>query len=276
MTSKLRIYGIVLLIGVTTSCGRVPKDILTQQKMRVVLYDMQLAEALIESNPADFGTNNERQDVYNAVFAKHNITQSELDSSMIWYGKNMDLYIRIYDLVIKDINDSFESLGEIKPSPLSVDVSAKDSIDIWMLKQSFTFSPDNIFNTLSFDILPHVPFSSGSSFVLGMSAWGLPEGMPYNPRIHISAVHEDTIISVNSMLNKNGYFEVALKTIATKQIKRVHGYITLNNADAKYHRIYLDNIKMMKYNYGSKALTAPNANVNVDGEFDPSEFNISD
>ena len=257
INNQLRIYSIIMLICVVASCSRVPKHILSEKKMRTILYDMQVAEALVETNSETYGTSDKRQAVYNGVFLKHNITQAEYDSSLIWYGQHMDLYMRIYKLVLKDVNESIAALGDIKPDPLSGDVSAKDSVDIWLYSRSHIFKPERAFNTLIFDIAPQKPYSSGSSYVFGMSVWGVSAHLKHKPRIHLSAVHADTIIFINEEITGDGYNEAVLRTIATKQVKRVYGYIQVNDINASYHRIYLDNIQLMKYNYGSKALTAP-------------------
>jgi hypothetical protein len=257
MTNRLRIFGIITLFCIAASCSRVPKNIISEKKMRIVLYDMQIAEAIVETNNEFYVTSDKRQDVYDAVFAKHNISQADYDSSLVWYGMHMDLYMSIHNLVLKDVNVKIADLGDIKPNPLSGEMSAKDSIDIWIYNRSFTFKPERIFNTLAFDIKPQKAYSSGSSYVLGVLTWGVNEELKHKPKIHLSAVMADTIISVNKEITKDGYHEIILKTIATKQIQRVYGYMTMNNTDASYHRIYLDDINLMKYNYGSKALDAP-------------------
>jgi hypothetical protein len=225
--------------------------------MQAVLYDMQIAEAIVETNYESYKTSDERQTVYDAVFAKHHITQAEYDSSLVWYGENMDLYMRIYKLVLKDINVHIASMGDIRPNPLSGEFSAKDSIDIWIYNRSFTFGKERIFNTLTFDIEPQKPYSSGSSYVLGLSVWGVSPHLKHKPKISINAMHNDTIISANKDITGDGYYETVLKTVATKQVKRIYGYIMMNNTDASYHRIYIDDIQLLKYNYGSHALTAP-------------------
>ncbi|MDR1380107.1 MAG: DUF4296 domain-containing protein [Tannerella sp.] len=239
------------------SCSRVPEHIISEKKMRATLYDMQIAEAIVETDYESYRTSDERQVVYDAVFAKHHITQAEYDSSLVWYGENMDLYMRIYRLVLKDINENIASLGDIKPNPLSGDVSAKDSIDVWVYNRSFTFRPERVFNALTFDIKPQKPYSSGSSYVFGLSVWGIFPNLKHKPRIRINAVHADTVISVNRDITGDGYYETVVRTIATKQVERVYGHVIMNDANASYHRIYMDDIRLMKYNYGSKALTAP-------------------
>jgi hypothetical protein len=239
------------------SCSKVPDHIISEKKMRAVLYDMQIAEAVVETDYETYRTGDERQTVYDGVFAKHHITQAEYDSSLVWYGENMELYMRIYKLVLKDINDNIASLGDIKPNPLSGEVSTKDSIDVWIYNRNFTFKPERIFNALTFDIAPQKPYSSGSSYVFGLSVWGVSPNLKYKPKIRINAVHADTIISVDKDITGDGYYETILRSVVTKQVKRVYGYIVINDSEASYHRIYIDDIRLMKYNYGSRALTAP-------------------
>jgi hypothetical protein len=219
---------------------------------------MQIAEALVETNNESYKTSYERQTVYDAVFAKHNIAQAEYDSSLIWYGEHMDLYMRIYRMVLKDVNENIALIGDIKPNPLSGDVSAKDSVDVWIYSRHHTFRPEQgTFQMLSFDISPQQPYSSGSSYVFGFSVWGVSPMLKQKPEIRLSAMQEDTIITVRNEITENGYYETVLKTVATKQVKRVYGYITIKDTTARFHRIYIDKINLMKYNYGSKALTAP-------------------
>jgi len=147
------------------SCSRVPKHILSERKMRVVLYDMMIAEAMIEIKNDSFPTSKERQMVFDAVFTKHRITQADYDTSLIWYGKHIDLYMAIYKLVQKDVNEKYAALGEINPNPLSGDISSQDSIDIWIYKRFKILHPKSVFNTLTFDITPQTPYSSGSSYI---------------------------------------------------------------------------------------------------------------
>jgi hypothetical protein len=85
--------------------------------MRKVLYDMQMAEAIVSVEYEKYGTPEKKQKVYDAVFHKYGITQAEYDSSLIWYGKNMDLYMDVYKLVLKDIEKNIDLLGgETRPS----------------------------------------------------------------------------------------------------------------------------------------------------------------
>jgi hypothetical protein len=219
--------------------------------MRVVLYDMLIAEAMIETMPESYPTHDEKLSVYNAVFAKHHITQAEYDSTLIWYGKNMDLYMAVYKLVLRDVNASIAALGDIKPNPSSGDVSGYDSIDIWIDRRYDVFKPQRFFNTLVFDVSPEKPYSPGSSYALRLSVWGIPPDLKHNPKIHISVLQADTIIFMNQEITGDGYYETIVNSSAAKDVTRIYGYIFMNITDATYHRIYLNDIRLMKYKDGS-------------------------
>ena len=258
MTNRFHKYGVLAFICLIASCSRTPKNILSDKAFRSVLYDMLVAEALVETNYDDYRTSDERERVYQGVFAKHQISQAKYDSSMIWYGKNMDLYLRIYKLVIDDINVSITRLGDIKPNPLSGEMSNRDSIDVWINSPQFTFTPKQVFRAMTFDIAPERPYSAGSSYVMGLSVWGMPPEQNNKIRLGLRAVQADTIIFVNQDITGDGFYETILKTVATKSVTRLYGYIQLmDTTDSEYHKVYINDIQLMKYNYGSKALTAP-------------------
>ena len=231
----------------TAACSRVPKHIISERKMRVVLYDMQLAEAIVERMPESFPTSDDKMAVYDAVFEKHRITQAEYDSSLIWYGKHIDLYMGIYRLVLKDISENLNAYNTVLPDAISGDISDSDTIDIWIYDRNNVFKPERVFNILRFDIFPQNAYSSGSSYVFELSAWGIPPILKVKPKIHISVVQADTIISVQKEITDDGFYETIVRTIDSLDVKRIYGYIYLNEPDAAFHRIYLNDIRLMKY-----------------------------
>jgi hypothetical protein len=208
---------------------------------------MQIAEAMVEVEFEEYRTSEEKQKLYDAVFAKHRITQVKYDSSLIWYGENMDLYMAIYKLVLKDIEKNLAAMSDVKQDPLSGEMSAKDSLDIWIQSDNFMFNSKNRFDRLVFDIKPQQPYISSSSYVLGFNIWGILPSMQNKPRIKLSVVQGDTIISVRQEIQEDGYWETVIKTVETRQVNRIFGYVIMNNAE-KFRHIYLDEIKLMKYN----------------------------
>ncbi|MDR1746727.1 MAG: DUF4296 domain-containing protein [Tannerella sp.] len=244
----------LIIIAFSASCSRTPKGILSEEKMRQVLVDMQLAEAMINSDQGKYGPMDERMRLYQAVFDKYHLTKAEYDSSLIWYGKNLDIYMQIYEMAEADVKQRIEAIGDVKPEVTSQ--SSADSVDIWVYRKYYELSPDALVNTVLFDFQPDEPYSSGSIFLFGMNVWGLPLPSATETPIvvQLRAFQSDTIVSVKDTIRADGYHELMLRTISTKKVVRVYGYIRSDIRDVRYHKIYLDQLLMMKFRYGSQAL----------------------
>jgi hypothetical protein len=67
------------------------------------------------------------------------------------------------------------------------------------------------------------------------------------PSVKLSIVQGDTILTVNREIPADGYQEITLQSVDTKKVNRIFGYIFINNAE-KFHRIYLNDIQLTKYN----------------------------
>lgn len=249
MPIKYRYSIAFLVLFLLTTCSKVPDHILSEKKMQEVITDMHLAESIIASDYKRYDNDSIKKVLFQSVFAKHEITQADYDSSLVWYGRHLDIYLKVYDRAKIVIENQIKDLGDVQAK--AAPSSNQDSINIWPRRTSAELTPKALFNGIVFDISPDVNYSSGSSFVLGMKVWGLKEGSRYYPEVRISAHQGDTIITTNQTIKKDGYQEIIVKSLPTKQVKQVYGYIRLDNADSTYYKVYLDSINLMKYNYGS-------------------------
>jgi hypothetical protein len=223
--------------------------------MKDVLVDMQLAENLITTNYQDYPDSIRRAALYQSIFQKYKITQAIYDSSLVWYGKNLDVLTRIYDAAINDLNEQIRELGDVQASAApSVN---QDSVNLWPRRDYLTLLPEALFNGTTFDIQPEREYLSGSTFVLCLRVWGVSSQMRRQPEIRMTAELADTTIVVNEKITREGYQEIILKTPVTKRAKRIYGYIRMDHAETNYYKIYLDNLRLMRYNYGSSALKLP-------------------
>jgi len=250
MQNKLLKYGIALgLISVLAACSKVPKEILSEKEMQNVLTDMMIADAMIGADYTTYANDTTKMALYDAVFRKHNINQAKYDSSLVWYGRNLDIYMKVYDRVLLAVNKQIANLGDIQAD--ATPATGRDSVNIWPRRATLVFSPKSVFNGTTFDLTPDSPYPSGSSFVLGLRVWGLTPEIYNFPEVRISAEQQDTIITVENKIMADGYYETVLNTLATRQVKRVYGYIRMDNSDSTYFKVYVDSLNLMRYNYGT-------------------------
>lgn len=240
-------YGVFLLvIAGLAACSKMPKGILSEKMMQQVQTDMMVAEAMVNNS---YYNDTMKLALYQGVFRKYNVTQAQYDSSLVWYGRNLDIYMKMYNRMIVDLDKRIAALGDVQAD--AGPASNRDSLDIWPRRNMFIMEPRSLFNGVAFDIKPEANYSSGSSFVLGVRFWGLKKDVKFKPELRLSAVQRDTIITISKEIGQDGYYEAVLRTMPTRQIQRVFGTIRFENMDSAYHKVYVDSLSLMKYNYGT-------------------------
>ena len=242
--SRIHIWLITLVL--LMSCSKVPDEILSEKEMQRVMTDMLMAESLIGIDYNTYKNDTIKAALYASVFKKHGIDKAMYDSSLVWYGKNLDIYMKVYERVLADVNKQIVALGDVQVD--ATPASNRDSVNIWPRRAFLTFSPTAAFNGQTFDIHPSINFPSGSRFVFGMRFWGLTKGQ--KTLVRLAAEQGDTTIVIDRTFEKDGYHEIALSSVSTKRVKRVYGYIRLNSADSAYYKVYVDSLSLMRYNYG--------------------------
>jgi hypothetical protein len=266
MRKKLFKYSLIALLGTSaamTSCSKVPQGVLPERKMKDVLIDMQLAENIISSNYQLYADTLRKGALYQSVFKKYQITQAVYDSSLIWYARNPDVLLSLYDMVLNDLNERIRALGDIQAAT-SPSVN-QDSVNIWPRRDYLTFqASEAVFNGTIFEMQPDNEYLPGSTFVLSMQVWGVNERMRHTPEIRISAELMDTTIVINQKITKDGPVEIVLKTPAVKRTRRLYGYIRMDQAETHYYKIYIDKLQLIRYNYGSSALKLRSDSIAID------------
>ncbi len=92
----------LLATTLLAACSKVPDGILSEKKMQGVLTDMLLAEAMVNVDYNTYKSDTMKLALYESVFRKHDITQAVYDSSLVWYGRNLDIYMEVYNRVLAD------------------------------------------------------------------------------------------------------------------------------------------------------------------------------
>jgi hypothetical protein len=246
---KLGISFIFFLFMV--ACSRVPKGIIPEKKMQRLLTDIHLADAIISSDPSNFQSDEDKRALYQSVFEKHRVTEAVYDSSLVWYGKNLDVYMQVYNMALADVKKKIEATTPTEPEKILT--GNEDSVDIWATGKYHAFYPASLSNSLIFNFIPEEDYSSGSIFVLSLQVMGFISGMQSPVEVHLRAEQTDTTLIANNKIDKDGYYEMILRTLPIHKVKRVYGYVRFNEDTVPYHKIYLNDLSMMKYRYGSEA-----------------------
>ena len=241
-------FGITLIFFLSVvGCSRAPKGIISEKKMQQVITDIYMADAIINSDPYTFGRDEDKKALYQSVFDKYRITEALYDTSLIWYGKNLDVYMQVNNMALAEVKRRIEKTGSIEPEKTSI--VNEDSIDIWTERRYYEFFPTSLSNTVIFRFRSETDYPSGSVFILGLHVLGLVRDMQSPVEVHLRAEQNDTTIVATQTITTNGYHETILRTLPVQRVKQVYGYVRLNADTVPYHKIYLNDFRMIKYRY---------------------------
>ncbi len=123
----LKLNFIALLLISVVSCTNRPKEVLSPSKMEDVIFDLYLVDGAFEQkNIVDAGVDTSLVKMYQGILDKHEISQANFDSSLVWYASQPKQFKRIYEDVILrlekfktkesariDLEDSLAILNEV-------------------------------------------------------------------------------------------------------------------------------------------------------------------
>jgi hypothetical protein len=244
---------ILMLQFFITSCGPQPRGVLSQKKMQSVMSDVMLAEQVINMDNVTFYNDSTKKMLYKSVFDKHHITEAVYDSSLIWYGKNLDIYMKLYDRVIADYQKRLDALepkvkeGEEKERINRTQNTQMDTLDIWSDNNpsSIAFNNHNLVNGITFSMQPMGGYPMNSTFVFKMKSIGIKGDR--TPIVRMSVVQQDTTQVVDGTINSDGSRNFMLAARPDKGlVLKVTGFILMSKGSATDYRSYVNDIQLLR------------------------------
>lgn len=75
-----------------------PKNILTDEQMENVMYDLSLADGAMVMKNIGHG-DSVRYEYYQSVLKKNGIEKADFDSTLVWYTKHMEQFEAVIEIV---------------------------------------------------------------------------------------------------------------------------------------------------------------------------------
>lgn len=228
----LTYYLLSFIIGSTsiTSCGD-DRDKLSRDKMVEVLHDIQLAEAIYQTKYNDFRDKEQKDALIQGILEKHGITQAELDSSLVWYADNAEIYMKVNDSVISSLKKEVDKLGKTLPRALGA-----SNINNSILPAYYYLSGD--IPTLTFN-LDSTQVKNYPQFSLEFNTLGIEAKM--KAEVEVLFEYADTIIVQNQSLSGDNHFKVVSDTLP---LKNISGYFHINSREVMNNKVLLYNIHL--------------------------------
>ena len=129
-----RLPVIFLLLVLIVSCNKTPDYVISEDKMARLMADLYIGDAVVESEHRTYANDSLRKVLQQSIYAKHGVTQELVDTSLYWYGHNiqayMDMCTKTEEILQKRIEEAERAGGKAESAPRQMSLDG-DSVDIW-------------------------------------------------------------------------------------------------------------------------------------------------
>lgn len=225
---------------VFSSCSSKPKNVLPEDKMVSLLADMELAEAYASSTMNSGNVNIDKQKLARGVLLSHGVTKEELDSTLAWYGRNLDDYSALFEKVDKEILAKQKKIL----SQNKTELPTGETLDLWNSTQMMQLTSKG----------------GNSGWVLSIDSIDLKRGDRLSWQFHfqeslgakgiLGVEYQDGTIefAASTFMNKNSA-SLNMQTDTAKSVRRIFGSLSIN--ERKKYPVFADSIKFTSTPYDS-------------------------
>ena len=223
---------------------------MSKGKMKDVLYDYHLAQAMLSTTPESERASN--QDYIDAVLRKHGITQADFDSSMVWYNVNADDLKDIYASLRQRFEEENQTLQlQTGNSEMAVAVSyGSDTTNLWTGQRVIVLRNRNLQNVEQFTFKADSSFHPADHFLLFANINlkhdpGL--GTDYQLTMALTLRNKEGMsFSKVETYTQSGSHQLEVSQAVPKDIEEVSGFFYYRGKKGGRNLALIDNISLVR------------------------------
>lgn len=222
------ILSVSLITMMLLSCSNKPGYLIPQKKMVDVLYDIQLAQAIYNDYNRKIDTNEKKDALIRDVLNKHNVKQTDMDSSMMWYSDNIKLYMEINDSVANRLKKTREVFNN--------QMRARNSISSYDVLPPY-FYMDNATPVLAFRIdSVKLKNMNPSMFSWRFDIMGvIPQDTLWAATLY---TYNDTVVEDIMPIGNGGHYVFNKPSLPDSLLKDISGYVRMKKTSLANVVIY--------------------------------------
>lgn len=222
--------GIFCLLVIVSSCGDRPSNVLSEDKMVSLMVDMELAEAY--QNTTHTASGQERIDIGKRVLKMHGVSEETLDTTLAWYGRNIDEYSELFKKVDKEIIKRQKKYTEIPGQQIQV------SDNLWQFGEHLIISPLSGQDAFSFS-LNHPEIEKGDLLEI---SFALPNALALNGTLGVEYTDGSGDAVVSNFSSKKSIL-LSLQTDSSRSVSKIFG--SMHFKDINANPVYIDSLKII-------------------------------
>ncbi|MCI8998040.1 MAG: DUF4296 domain-containing protein [Muribaculaceae bacterium] len=238
------LFVILLALLVVTACDNTPDYVIPPKKMAALMADVHTGEAVVEGNARSFPNDSVKKTFMQSIYLKHGVTSQDVDTSLYWYGHNLNKYMDVYNKTIEilenRIAEAEKAGGKSDRAPMRVSLDG-DSVDIWQGASTRRNSPFLPSEYLTFHYSTDKNWERGDRYTVSVK----PIGTHSPVSINIAVEYNDgTTEYVSASENGEGMKRLVLVLDSAKVASNVYGSIHYSPRGDEVS--YLDSISVVR------------------------------
>jgi hypothetical protein len=197
---------------------------------------------------SDNSKNTEKEARKKYIFQKHGITAADFDSSMVWYTRESQELMSIYENLNKRFKREYEHVERLLESREEANTrsfASGDTVDVWMKENILWFTKSPLNNRLTFEIKADSTFHPKDAFDWNMDYYFMTEGEAI---MGLNVIYEnDSVIGMTKSITESGPQSIYLHTDSAYNIKSLNGFVYVPQNQAKQPNILLHKINLTRY-----------------------------
>lgn len=166
-----KILFIIVAVTVLAACSRTPGYVIPEERMASLMADIYLGDAVVENDGKSFNTDSLRKVLMQSIYAKHGVTREEVDTSLYWYGHNIQAYMemskRTEEMLQARIDEAEKAGGKAEKSPRRTSLDG-DSVNVWNGVRTRRNSRELVSDFISFHVSTDKNWERGDRYTLSV------------------------------------------------------------------------------------------------------------
>lgn len=244
---------IFLLSLVLVGCRKTPDYVISKGDMTDLMVDMYKAEAIIDHNEGEYHTDSIKLAFRQSILMRHNLTQEQLDTSLIWYAHNLDVYNEVQKDIIERLEDEYKELvkGDFTSVAAAVDSEMKPSVpryravgdtaDIWGRNRTWILLPGFVDNLITFDMKPDKENMLGDKYELAFKLCNMRNTL----KVYMGVDYKDGATAfVYRTIAGDGWNRCVLQSDSLREVRRIYGYMAYKSQPKQI--MCVDSIELLR------------------------------
>lgn len=225
MMSRGVVFTIIVAAVLTTACNRRPSGVLSDDEAAELIADMQIADAYATV----YGMQNtDMENLKEGVMAAHGVSRAEFDSTMAYYGRNMDEYYKLFDKVNRNIEKKSRKVG-------AEGLAEAEGNNIWRYSPFVYISPNFASDGIVFS------FDAGDLTPGEQVEWKMRLNDSKRSDLLLGVEYADGSTAYVKKNTSDRKLSLNLQTDSAKTGKRIFGFMTVDRMDMP---LWVDSISL--------------------------------